>query len=25
LRKAKSLLPDVFEEDVFTYRPPGTA
>lgn len=25
LRKAKSLLPDMFEEDVFRYRPPGTA
>jgi phosphotransferase system enzyme I (PtsI) len=25
LRRAKSLLPDMFEEDVFRYRPPGTA
>jgi phosphotransferase system enzyme I (PtsI) len=25
LRKAKSLLPDIFEEDVFKYRPHGTA
>ena len=25
LRKAKSLLPDIFEEDVFRYRPHGTA
>ena len=25
LRRAKSFLPDMFEEDVFRYRPPGTA
>jgi len=25
LRKAKSLLPDIFEEDVFRYRAPGSA
>ena len=25
LKKAKSLLPDIFEEDVFRYRAPGTS
>ena len=25
LKKAKTLLPDIFEEDVFRYRTPGTA
>jgi phosphotransferase system enzyme I (PtsI) len=25
LKKAKALLPDIFEEDVFRYRTPGTA
>jgi hypothetical protein len=25
LKKAKAHLPDIFEEDVFRYRTPGTA